>query len=219
MTHLYVVRYERRYGYLFGGLGAGNTDGEWSDREHRAVPTLADYYLVTGKAEYLERAVAGARASFGLMHMPPNYEFNITMQPNDLSVPRGTVGYSPENILHGGDWDGFSGFNWGGGGAATAAAYLEILFGGAHVVLGGGEEPLRAVGIDGVTATAALSGSTLTVTVKNALEPYGTASGGRALRVTARCAEPCAVKTVRLNGVTHGEQTAATLAAGLPTAV
>jgi hypothetical protein len=42
-------RYEQTYGYLFGGLGAGNTDGEWSDREHRAVPTLADYFSATGK--------------------------------------------------------------------------------------------------------------------------------------------------------------------------
>ena len=139
-------RYEQRYGYLFGGLGAGNTDGEWSDREHRAVPTLADYFSVTGKLEYLERAVAAARAGFGLMHMPPNHEFNITRQPDGLEVPRGNVGYSPENILHGGEWDGFSGFNWGGGGAATAAAYLELRFGGALVSVANGVDKPNIMG-------------------------------------------------------------------------
>ena len=56
--------------------------------------------------------------------------------------------YSPENILHGGEWDGFSGFNWGGGGAATAAAYLELRFGGALVSVAGGVA--SGVGIDGV---------------------------------------------------------------------
>ena len=87
-------RYEQRYGYLFGGLGAGNTDGEWSDREHRAVPTLADYFVVTGEIEYIERAVAATRASFGLMHMPPNFQYNITRQPAGNGPPagRGEVG-------------------------------------------------------------------------------------------------------------------------------
>lgn len=118
-------RYEQRYGYLFGGLGAGNTDGEWSDREHRAVPTLADYFDATGKVEYLERAVAATRASFGLMHMPPNFKYNITRQPAGTGPPAGRdeVGYSPENILHGGEWDGFSGFNWGGGGVSPHTIY------------------------------------------------------------------------------------------------
>ena len=191
-------RYEQLYGYLFGGYGAGNTDGEWSDREHRAVPTLVDYYVASHNVEYLERAVAGARAAFGLMHMPPNYEFNITRQPDGKDVPRPGVGYSPENILHGGEWDGFSGFNWGGGGAATAAAYLEMRFGGAVVDV----PPLplsspsssssssvstpRGVGIDGVDVAAAWTtpGSSAGLGAASGSSVGSGAIGARVLAVT-----------------------------------
>ncbi|MEI6513643.1 MAG: hypothetical protein WCO51_10275, partial [bacterium] len=51
--------------YLYGGFGVMNTDGEWNDgRQARFVPTYADYYEVTGKTEYLERAISATRASF-----------------------------------------------------------------------------------------------------------------------------------------------------------
>ena len=106
--------------------------------------------------------------------------------------------------------------------AATAAAYLELRFGGAlvSVVKGAeGQTPVvSAVGIDGVRVEAVLSGSALTVTVANALEMYGTPDSGRALRVTVRC-EACGVTTVILNGKRHAGQTVATLAAGLSTKV
>ena len=118
-----------------------------------------------------------------------------------------------------GEWDGFSGFNWGGGGASTAAAYLQRLFGGALVNVVG--RVASAVGIDGVHApTVALSasGATLTVTVANALAGYGTPDGQRALRLTVRCNE-CEVTTVILNGKMHKGQTRATLAAGWITTV
>lgn len=86
----------------------------------------------------------------------------------------------------GGEWDGFSGFNWGGGGAATAAAYLELKFGGALVNVANtsktgstGARRALGVGIDGVRVdNATLKGSTLMVKVTNALEKYGTATGG-----------------------------------------
>jgi hypothetical protein len=214
-------RYEQRYGYLFGGLGAGNTDGEWSDREHRAAPTLADYFDVTGKVEYLERAVAATRASFGLMHMPPNFRYNITRQPAGIGPPAGrpTAGYSPENILHGGEWDGFSGFNWGGGGAASAAAFLELRFGGALVSVT--QREAYGVGIDGIHVEKAVlsNNKTLVVVVRNALADYGTPDLARKLRVTVRCEVPCHVTSVVLNGKTHSQQTIATLAAGLTTNV
>ena len=119
-----------------------------------------------------------------------------------------------------GEWDGFSGFNWGGGGASTAAAYLQRLFGGALVNVVG-RVASGAVGIDGVHApTVALSasGATLTVTVANALAGYGTPDGQRALRLTVRC-DACEVTTVILNGKMHKGQTRATLAAGWITTV
>jgi hypothetical protein len=176
-------------------------------------------------AEYLERAVAACRASFGLMHMPPNYKYNITRQPDAHGVPRPTVGYSPENILHGGDWDGFSGFNWGGGGAATAAAYLELKFGGALVNIRSGapassagpsaaeeaeaearagqsgQVQVDAVGIDGVTVEKAAlsdSGSTLTIAVANALASYGYATAGETGQSSASSGDGRALRvTVR----------------------
>ena len=40
-------------GYLYGGFGVMNTDGEWNDgRQARFAVTYADYYRATGKTEY-----------------------------------------------------------------------------------------------------------------------------------------------------------------------
>ena len=76
------------------------------------------------------------------------------------------------------------------------------------------------VGIDGVRVDeATLRGSALTVNVANVLEEYGTASGGRRLRVTVRCEDPCEVTEVVLNGATHRNLSADALAAGLYTTV
>jgi hypothetical protein len=123
--------------YLYGGFGVMNTDGEWNDgRQARFVSTYADYFLATGKLEYLERAVAAARAGFALMDIPENHANGI----NRLSVPPGTgltqeqgagQGYAPENIYHGGpkSGTGWTGFDWSAGGALSAAAYLEQQFG------------------------------------------------------------------------------------------
>jgi len=143
--------------YLFGGFGVMNTDGEWNDgRQARFVSTYADYYLATGKPEYLERAVAAARAGFALMDIAENHANGI----NQLSVPSGAglnpeeaagQGYAPENVYHGGpnDITGWTGFDWSAGGALSAAAYLEQQFGAVWV-----DGRTRQVApIDGVVAT------------------------------------------------------------------
>lgn len=153
--------------YLFGGFGVMNTDGEWSDgRQSRFVPTYADYYLATGKSEYLERAVAACRASFALCDIPENHENGInglvlgeTIDP--LCAACGDAvpgkGYAPENIHHHasvwydeakktkGLW---TGMNWSAGGGLSASAYLERHFGSVWVDL----ENRKAVGIDGAEA-------------------------------------------------------------------
>jgi hypothetical protein len=52
---------------LLGGTTTQNTDAEWSDaRQCYLAALLLDYYRVTGRLEYLERAVAAARSGFAV---------------------------------------------------------------------------------------------------------------------------------------------------------
>jgi hypothetical protein len=52
---------------LLGGMTTQNTDAEWSDaRQCYAAVLLLDYYQATGRVDYLERAVAAARAGFAV---------------------------------------------------------------------------------------------------------------------------------------------------------
>ncbi|MHC4986525.1 MAG: hypothetical protein ACYTFO_10270, partial [Planctomycetota bacterium] len=138
-------------GELFGGFGVMNTDGEWNDgRQARFVHTYADYYEATGNREYLERAVAAARASFALMDMDENHANKINFTTVGQG-PDGWPGKAPENVYHAGPSDhigGYSGFNWEAGGGLTSSADLQKRFGDVWV---DGESKL-AVGIDGVTA-------------------------------------------------------------------
>ena len=113
-------------GYLFGGFGVMNTDGEWNDgRQARFASVYTDYYLATGHTEYLERAVAACRAAFALMDMRENHANGI----NDVVMPHlgAGLGYAPENIHHGGADSGYgwSGMNWSAAGGLAASAYLE----------------------------------------------------------------------------------------------
>ena len=87
---------------LYGGFGVMNTDGEWNDgRQARFVSTYADYYAATGRLEYLERAIAAARAGFALMDIKENHANNVNrLQPPMTEAPG--LGYAPENIFHGG---------------------------------------------------------------------------------------------------------------------
>jgi hypothetical protein len=155
-------------GYLYGGFGVMNTDGEWNDgRQARFVSTYADYYQETGEIEYLERAVAACRAAFALMDMAENHEngINDTVMGEKLGVrPKVAggraepgMGYAGENIYHrlqNREWHGgrdlthWTGMNWSAGGGLAAAAYLERLFGAVWV-----DGAARvAVPIDGVAA-------------------------------------------------------------------
>jgi hypothetical protein len=52
---------------LLGGFTTQNTDQKWSDaRQSYAATLLAEYYEATGRFEYLERAIAAARATFAV---------------------------------------------------------------------------------------------------------------------------------------------------------
>lgn len=230
-------RMEQCRGYFFGGHACQNTDGEWNDREHRAVPTLSDYYVATGKLEYLERAVAATRAGFGLMHMEPDHAHNITMNIESAGVPWPYIGMSPENVLHGGfEFNGFSGFNWGSGGASTAAAYVRNLFGDVYVDVGasigakgsqrGGDSVAvlgTAIGINGVFATlhhqndgTKSSLMTYNVSITNALAAYGIVDRAPLLVKFGRAQHvPQQGAAVVVNGRSLGNRTAEQLVHGI----
>lgn len=150
--------------YLFGGFGVLNTDGEWNDRQQKVVPTLVNYYLETGKTEFMERAVAACRAGFALMDMEENHandinqlrfgkEIDIRCLKNGKAKPG--QGYAPENIHHSMDMNPdekhsyvWTGLTFSSGGGLTASAYLEKHVGNVCVDL----RQAYAIGIDGVRA-------------------------------------------------------------------
>ncbi|MFN0158648.1 MAG: hypothetical protein ACKVRP_11330, partial [Bacteroidota bacterium] len=193
---------------LYGGFGVMNTDGEWNDgRQSRFVPTYADYFIATGKREYLERAVAACRASFALMDMEENHRNRINM----ITRPEGAgLGYSCENIFHGGPEDtqgGWTGFNWGPGGGLGASAYLERKFG--TVLLDGDSK--AAIPIDGVSVRVqSWTRSQIEIEVKSALAdlPYPFLDN-RSAQLRFRNVEQV---NLTINGEDYGELSADQLA-------
>ncbi|WP_155987570.1 hypothetical protein [Pseudacidobacterium ailaaui] len=110
---------------LLGGFTTQNTDAEWSDaRQGYAAVVLFDYYRATGDFEYLERAVAAARASFAVAPW--------------------------ENWAHTGYKDepgALTGFHWGTGSAMTSIEIMAPLLGDAYIDL----KSSRGVGFDECT--------------------------------------------------------------------
>jgi hypothetical protein len=116
---------------LFGGFGVQNTDGEWSDsRQAYFAITLMRYYKLTGRREYLERAVAAARAQFSLFEPPPS--------------PRTAENYAHSALDR---LAGVTGLHWGTGSAVVSAELLTQEYGDAFVDVAG----KWGVGIDGCT--------------------------------------------------------------------
>jgi hypothetical protein len=214
-----------RSGYLYGGFGVMNTDGEWSDgRQARFVSTYADYYEATGEVEYLQRAVAACRASFALMDMPENHlnGINRCVLGDNLSGNRaaggGAVagkGYAGENIHHrGGDnhFSGWTGMNWSSGGALAAAAYLDWRFGSVWVDCAAG----MAVGVDGLAVVLDhCENGRVELTVENALgslsEPF---TQPRGITVRFGNMDRDAYEVI-INGRSRGRCPVETLARGL----
>ena len=208
--------------YLYGGFGVMNCDGEWNDgRQSRLVPSYADYFISTGKIEYLERAVAASRASFAAMDMEENHanginDYRITMA-EQIPVETG-IGLSPESLMHGdprvhtGEGGGWTGINWGPGGGLAATAYLEENFG--NVWVDGRAE--TAIAIDGATAEVEKwTNGHIELSVTNALRhlasPY---SERRTILLKFGYLDEDAY-TVTLNGRDLGEQKRNVLERGL----
>ena len=207
---------------LFGGFGVMNCDGEWNDgRQSRLVPTYADYYLATGRIEYLERAVAASRAAFAAMDMEENHanginDYRVTMA-EQVKVEQG-IGLSPESLMHGdprvhsGEGGGWTGYNWGPGGGLSATAYLERHFGSVWVDVAA----RKVVAIDGVTdeATEWTNGH-IELTIANALQQLTSPYTARRKIVVKFGRMDEDLYRIRLNDRDRGALTKETLARGL----
>jgi hypothetical protein len=135
---------------LFGGFGVQNTDGEWSDsRQAYFAITLMRYYQLTGRREYLERAVAAARAQFSLFE--------------SAESPRTAENYAHSAVDK---LAGVTGLHWGTGSAVVTLHLLTREFGDAYVDVRSG----WGVGIDGCTMSAVtVDRSTISVTLRDDL--------------------------------------------------
>lgn len=106
----------------FGGFTVQNADNEWSDvREGLCAMLLYQYYLATGKQEYLERSVAAMHAGFEVL-------------PYENWAHCGYEGMQYDSSLL-----------WGGGVILTAAEYLDAEMGAMAIDADGG----FGTGIDG----------------------------------------------------------------------
>jgi hypothetical protein len=96
---------------LVGGTTTQNTDAEWSDaRQSYLAPLLLDYYQDTGRLDYLERAVAAARAGFA-------------------TAPWENWGHMGHANAHG----VLSSFHWGTGSQMAAVEMMAPILGDAFV--------------------------------------------------------------------------------------
>jgi len=117
----------------FGGFGSQNADAELNDaRQGLFVRTYMEYYLLTGKEEYMERGIAALRASW-VLQLLKEYEEqcpgNIKGIDTIESVDKGCM---YENYGHtGSDFrvPGQITFDWGVGTGSMATAYVKKHFG------------------------------------------------------------------------------------------
>ncbi|MFX0034229.1 MAG: hypothetical protein ACFE9I_01150 [Candidatus Hermodarchaeota archaeon] len=117
----------------FGGFGVQNSDAELNDaRQALFVRTYMEYYLLTGKKEYMERGIAALRASWVLQLLkdyedlcPGNIQGIDTIDGIDKGVVYENYGHTGSDFRT----PGLAPFNWGVGTAATATAYVKKHFG------------------------------------------------------------------------------------------
>ncbi|MFX1338646.1 MAG: hypothetical protein ACFFDK_08560 [Promethearchaeota archaeon] len=117
----------------FGGFGVQNADAELNDaRQALFVKTYMEYYLETGKYEYMERGIAALRASW-VTQMIPEFKEICSGNLKGLDTVDGIdKGILFENYGHSGKDQrnrGIVNLDWGNGSAAYATAYAKKHFG------------------------------------------------------------------------------------------
>ncbi|MBD3193436.1 MAG: hypothetical protein GF317_00155 [Candidatus Lokiarchaeota archaeon] len=119
--------------HTFGGFGVQNADAELSDaRQALFVRIYMEYYLETGKEEYMERGIAALRASWALQLLSEYQKIcpgNLKGIETVDGIDRGCV---CENYGHNGTdmrVPGYIMFDWGLGTATMATAYTKKHFG------------------------------------------------------------------------------------------
>ena len=139
----------------FGGFCSQNADAEHSDaRQGLFVRVYMEYYLITGKKEYMERAIATLRACWAVQLLKEYEEQcpgNIQGIGSIDGIDRGCV---CENYGHSGhDFriPGYIMFDWGIGTSASATAYVKKHFGDVFIDF----KERNAWGIDGIIVQSA----------------------------------------------------------------
>jgi hypothetical protein len=138
----------------FGGFCSQNADAELSDaRQGLFIRTYMEYYLLTGKHEYMERAIATLRASWA-MQLLREYEDQCPGNLKGIStldgIDRGCV---CENYGHSGHdlrIPGYIMFDWGVGTCISATAYAKKHFGDLFLDF----KEQAAWGLDGILVRA-----------------------------------------------------------------
>ncbi len=190
----------------FGGFGVMNTDGEWNDaRQSMFAECLTAYYELTGEREYFERGVAALRSSFTTMLIPENRAVAPGNMKRFIAKDEGA---SYENYGHLG-FDrcapGYLMFDWGSGGACSAAARLTRRFGDIYIDAARG----NAFGLDLCTAVKYKTGEG-----SLSLEIDAPHNDGRTLMLKATGLKQGKYK-LTVNGAARGTHTAAALRDGI----
>ncbi|MHA1358481.1 MAG: hypothetical protein ACTSRC_10225 [Candidatus Helarchaeota archaeon] len=134
----------------FGGFCSQNADAELSDaRQGLFVRVYMEYYLLTGKDEYMERGIATLRACWA-MQLLEEYKDqcpgNIAGLKTVKTIDRGAVF---ENYGHSGNDYRVPGYifpDWGIGTSASATAYVKKHFGDLFIDF----KEQKVWGIDGI---------------------------------------------------------------------
>ncbi|MHA1264024.1 MAG: hypothetical protein ACTSRS_02215 [Candidatus Helarchaeota archaeon] len=117
----------------FGGFGSQNADAELSDaRQGLFVRTYVEYYLLTGKKEYMERAIATLRACWAMQLLneykeqcPGNLKGINTLNGVDRGCVCENYGHSGHDLRI----PGYIMFDWGVGTSIQATAYVKKAIG------------------------------------------------------------------------------------------
>jgi len=117
----------------YGGFCSQNIDAELSDaRQALFVRVYMEYYLLTGKKEYMERGIAALRASWAMQllkeyedEFPGNIKNLKTVEGIDRGIVFENYGHSGNDIRVPGYWMP----DWGFGTSLMATAYTKKHFG------------------------------------------------------------------------------------------